>query len=120
MVIGFHGYVIVLFLQHSVELMGKTGTAQPDNYNQPYLTSADWFSGLDKVVKGIFVWGGAHEVLVDSIDEIARKLKASFPETVYVRTPGAAHVGWLSHKLIGIKGKEESTNAIESFMADRL
>jgi len=96
------------------------GTAQPDNYNQPYLASADWFSGLDKVVKGVFVWGGAHEVLVDSIDDIARKLKASFPETVYVRTPGAAHVGWLSHKLIGIKGKEESTNAIESFMADRL
>jgi acetyl esterase/lipase len=72
------------------------------------------------VVKGVFVWGGAHEVLIDSIEDMARKLKTSFPETVYVRTPGAAHVGWLSHKLIGIKGKEESTNAIESFMADRL
>jgi hypothetical protein len=40
-------------------------------------------------------------VLIDSIEDIAGKLKASFPET-------------------GYKGKEESTNAIESFMAGRL
>ena len=72
------------------------------------------------MVKGVFVWGGGHEVLIDSIEDIAGKLKTSFPETVYVRTPGAAHVGWLVHKIIGMKGKEESANAIESFMADRL
>jgi acetyl esterase/lipase len=75
---------------------------------------------LDKVVGGIIVWGGEQEVLIDSIDAIARKLKDSFSSTEYVRTQGGAHVGWLSHKLIGIKGKEESTQAIESWMAARL
>jgi hypothetical protein len=70
--------------------------------------------------KGIIVWGGEQEVLIDSIDAIARRLKDSFPKTEYVRSQEGAHVGWLSHKLIGIAGKEESTQAIESWMAARL
>ncbi|KAM0720339.1 hypothetical protein Q7P37_004475 [Cladosporium fusiforme] len=96
------------------------GSASYDSYNQPLLAPEDWFSGLDKVVKGIIVWGGGQEVLIDSIDAIAQKLKASFSQTEYIRTPAGAHVGWLPHKLIGIKGKEESTEAIESWMAARL
>jgi predicted alpha/beta-fold hydrolase len=64
--------------------------------------------------------GGAQEVLIDSIDAIARRLKDSSPSTEYVRSEGGAHVGWLSHKLIGIAGKEETTQAIETWMAARL
>lgn len=96
------------------------GSAPYDNYTQPLLAAKDWFSDLDKVVKGIIVWGGEQEVLIDSIDAIAQKLKDSFSSTEYVRSPGGAHVGWLSHKLIGVEGKEESTQAIESWMAARL
>lgn len=58
--------------------------------------------------------------MIDSIDAITRRLKDSFPKTEYVRTKGGVHVGWLSHKLLGIKGKDESTQAIESWMAARL
>jgi acetyl esterase/lipase len=84
------------------------------------LSPKEWFSDLDKTVKGIIVWGGEQEVLIDSIDAIAQRLKDSFSNTEYVRSPGGAHVGWLSHKLIGIPGKEESTQAIESWMTVRL
>ena len=96
------------------------GPASYDSYNQPLLAPKDWFAGLNKVVKGILVWGGDQEILIDSIDSISSKLKISFPELEYVRTKGGAHVGWLAHKFIGIKGKEESTEAIESWMAARL
>lgn len=96
------------------------GSAKYDSYNQFLLAPADWFSGIDKIVKGIFVWGGGQEVLIDSIDAIVKRLEASHPDTEYVRTNAAAHVGWLPHKLIGIKGKEESTEAIESWMTARL
>jgi hypothetical protein len=51
--------------------------------------------------------------LIDSIDAIAQRLKVSCPNTDYVRSQGGAHVGWLSHKLLMISGKEESTRAIE-------
>jgi acetyl esterase/lipase len=84
------------------------------------LSPKDWFSDLDKIVKGIIVWGGEQEVLIDSIDAIAQRLKDSSSNTEYVRSVGGAHVGWLSHKLIGIEGKEESTQAIETWMAARL
>jgi len=96
------------------------GAASFDNYNQPLLAPKDWFSGLDKLVKGVLVWGGEQEVLIDSIDAIAQRLKVSCPNTDYVRSQGGAHVGWLSHKLLMISGKEESTRAIESWMTARL
>lgn len=60
------------------------------------------------------------EVLIDSIDAIAERLKGISSKTEYVRTLGGAHVGWLSHKLIGIPGKEETTQAIETWMAAKL
>lgn len=96
------------------------GSAPYDNYTQPLLSPNDWFSDLNKVVKGIIVTGGEMEVLIDSIDAIAQRLKASPASTEYVRSLGGAHVGWLSHKLIGIPGKEETTQAIETWMAARL
>ena len=58
--------------------------------------------------------------MIDSIDAIASKLKAIYPNTEYVRSPAGAHVEWLIRKMIGIKGKDESTQAIESWMAARL
>jgi acetyl esterase/lipase len=102
------------------QLTKIAGPAPFDNYNQPVLAPADWFSGIDKLVKGILVWGGEQEVLIDSIDAIAKTLKSVSSNVEYVRSQGGAHVGWLSHKLLMISGKEESTQAIESWMAARL
>jgi hypothetical protein len=62
------------------------GSAPFDNYNQPLLVPEDWFSGLDKLVKGVLVWGGEREVLIDSIDAIAQRLKVNCSDTDYVRS----------------------------------
>lgn len=97
--------------------MKSLGSAPYDNYTQPLLAPADWFSGLGEIVKDIIIWGGEQEVLIDSIDAISRRLKDSHPRTEYVRSQDGAHVGWLANKLIGVTGKDESTQAIERFMA---
>ena len=127
MVNRLHRYAVsIVFLPIDVVVDRRTlliklsGSAPFDNYNHPLLAPADWFSGLDKLVKGVLVWGGQQEILIDSIDAIAQTLKASCPNTEYVRSQGGAHVGWLSHKLLMISGKEQSTQAIESWIAARL
>jgi hypothetical protein len=127
MVDRFSGYVsfmtfwpIDVVVDRRARLTKLSGSAPFDNYNQPLLAPEDWFSGLDKLVKGVLIWGGEQEVLIDSIDAIAQRLKVSCSNTDYVRSQGGAHVGWLSHKLLMISGKEESTKAIESWMAARL
>jgi hypothetical protein len=121
------GYVSLLMfwpvdvvVDRRTRLTKLPGSAPFDNYNQPLLTPEDWFSGLDKLVEGVLVWGGEQEILIDSIDAIAQRLKVSCSNIDYVRSQGGAHVGWLSHKLLMISGKEESTQAIESWMAARL
>jgi hypothetical protein len=121
------GYVLLLMfwpadavVARQTRLTKLPGSAPFDNYNQPLLALEDWFSGLDKLVKGVLIWGGEQEVLIDSINAIAQRLKVSCPNTDYVRSQGGAHVGWLSHKLLMISGKEESTRAIESWMTARL
>jgi hypothetical protein len=127
MVYRLSGYVSLLtfwpidvMADRRTRLTKLPGSAPFDNYNQPLLAPEHWFSGLDKLVKGVLVWGGEQEVLIDSIDAIAQRLEVSCPDTDYVRSQGGAHVGWLSHKLLMISGKEESTRAIESWMTARL
>lgn len=61
-----------------------TGSAPLDNYNQPVLADSSWFRGLDGLVKEVLVWGGGGEVLIDSIDDIANKLKEAHPKTEYI------------------------------------
>lgn len=103
-----------------MQLTRTLGSAPYDNYTQALLAPSDWFSNLDKIVGGIIIWGGEQEVLIDSIDALARKLKDSSSNTEYVPTQGGAHVGWLADKIYGGKDRHESTLAIENWMVARL
>lgn len=60
------------------------GNAPRDGYNQPVKAPAGWFSKLDTVVSDLFIWGGSGEVLIDSINEMAKQLKSILPKTQYV------------------------------------
>ena len=57
------------------------GGAQLDNYNQPIVADKAWFKDLESVVREILVWGGGGEVLIDSIREMAEKLKDAHQKT---------------------------------------
>lgn len=49
------------------------GSAPPDNYNQPYRAPAEWWKDLR--AEEILVVAGAHEVLVDSIRDLGRRIE---------------------------------------------
>lgn len=60
------------------------GNAEKDNYAQPAMAPADWFSKIDTVIGDLLIWGGGGEVLLDSIDATAKRMKGVFPKTKYV------------------------------------
>ncbi|TKA70168.1 hypothetical protein B0A55_05822 [Friedmanniomyces simplex] len=95
------------------------GTAKLDYYNQPADADEQWFSGLDKRVKDIFVYAGGGEILIDSIEAFVKKLKQSHPRVQYVVQPGVAHDDIILDKVLGYKKKADGTKLIESWIAQR-
>ena len=60
------------------------GDAPRDNYNQPCLADASWFSGLESVVKDVLVWGGGGEILIAGINEMVDSLNKAHSRIDYV------------------------------------
>lgn len=91
-----------------------------DNWNQPILADDAWFRDLPSVTSSILVWGGGGEVLIDSIELIASKLKKAHPRTEVVVQPGAAHEDFILDKIVGYKEKAQGTEVIERWMRANL
>ncbi|KXT10690.1 hypothetical protein AC579_5060 [Pseudocercospora musae] len=96
------------------------GSKPSDEYNEPIRADAKWFSGLDKIVKDILVWGGDSEVLIDSIQDFTKILKAAHPKVELVVEQGATHDDFLMDKLLGYSEKAEGTQLVEDWIAERL
>ncbi|KAK3673418.1 hypothetical protein LTR78_006652 [Recurvomyces mirabilis] len=93
------------------------GNAKLDNYTQAADADEKWFSGLDKVVRDVLVYGGGGEVLIDSIKLFGAKLKRAHSKAELVVLPKAAHIDMIIDKSFGYKGKAEGTQLIESWMS---
>lgn len=96
------------------------GSAPVDEYSEPVRGDIKWYSGLDRVVKDVLIWGGGGEVLIDSIEQLAKTLKAAHPKTELVVQPGAAHEDFLLDVLLEYKEKGEGTKLIESWLSERV
>ncbi|KXT03923.1 hypothetical protein AC578_9250 [Pseudocercospora eumusae] len=96
------------------------GSRPSDEYNEPILGDAKWYAGLDRVVKDVLVWGGDGEVLIDSIQDFAKTLKAAHAKVDLVVEKGAAHEDFMMEKLLGYSGTAEGTQLIESWIAERI
>jgi len=96
-----------------------TGPAELDFYNQPADADEQWFSGLDRKVKDMFVYAGGGEILIDSIELFVQKLRQAHPRFEYVVQPGVAHDDIILDKVLGYKKKAEGTKLIESWIAQR-
>ncbi|KAF2716958.1 alpha/beta-hydrolase [Polychaeton citri CBS 116435] len=96
------------------------GTSAGDSYSEPGHAPADWFSGLEKVVQDIFVWGGGGEVLIDSIDDIYTTLRNSHPRVEYVVQPNSSHEEFIIDKTLGYTHKADGTKAIEKWFLMRI
>ncbi|KAF2173052.1 hypothetical protein M409DRAFT_17002 [Zasmidium cellare ATCC 36951] len=96
------------------------GDRSADNYVEAANADASWWSGLDKVVKDVIIWGGGAERLLDGINEFANKLKSAHKNTEIVIEPGAAHDDFIADVFLGKKEKSEATKVVESWIAERI
>lgn len=53
------------------------GSAEPDEYNAPVTASAEWWGGIQGVVRDVIVTAGTEEVLFDDIKTLVNLLKVS-------------------------------------------
>lgn len=95
------------------------GDSPKDNYNQPCIADASWFSGLESVVKDILIWGGGGEVCISAIREMVVAIKGAHKTTEYVEEPGAAHEQMIVETGVGYKTKAQGTLLIEEWIAAR-
>ncbi|KAM3415344.1 hypothetical protein BST61_g8873 [Cercospora zeina] len=96
------------------------GAKPADKYSEPSLADSAWYTGLDKVVDHILVWGGEKEVLIDSIKAFATTIEKAHAQTTVVIEPGASHEDFILDRLLGYEDKAEGTKVIESWLATKL
>ena len=51
------------------------GDAEPDEWNQPFTASAEWWQALPGKVRDVLITGGTDEVMVDDIMDFAKKIE---------------------------------------------
>ena len=62
-----------------------------DGWNEPLSASGHWWQGLENVVSEVLVQGGADEILIDSIKELAKRLEAAHPKATTFVAEGEWH-----------------------------
>ena len=85
----------------------------------PDLADPSWFDGLERLAKDVLVWGGGGEILIDSINALADKLKKAHPRVEVIVQPGAAHEDFMIDTLLGYNNVE-GTKVVRSWIAQRL
>ena len=115
---GHHSlWVCILLLYHSSTSLNLVpGTATRDDYNQPSYADQSFFEGLKRVAERILVWGGSYELIIDSIEPLAKKIQQAHPQTEIVIESEAAHEGFIFDLTLGYKEKSQATKLIENWI----
>ncbi|KAF1999871.1 alpha/beta-hydrolase [Amniculicola lignicola CBS 123094] len=86
-----------------------------DFYSEPVLAPASWWEGAADVVEEVLIWGGGNEILLDGIEEFARRFEKGFGgkggKVSAIITPGAAHVEMVVEPMLGYKGDSGTGSA---------
>jgi hypothetical protein len=91
------------------------GSAKPDKHNEPILTDASWWQGVEKVVDDILVTGGKGEALIDSIRPMAKILKEAHSRTELLVSVGG-HESMIMDLTLGYKTKSVGQMGIEAWL----
>ncbi|PVI02934.1 alpha/beta-hydrolase [Periconia macrospinosa] len=99
----------------SAAFLGSTSPFAGDFYNEPVLAPAQWWEGVADVIDEVLIWAGRNEVLVDSIEEVARRFTKGFGgkggRVNTVVTEKAAHIEPILELLLGYKGDSGTGSA---------
>jgi acetyl esterase/lipase len=94
----------------STAFLGSTSPFAGDFYNEPVLAPASWWEPVADVVSEALIWGGGNEILLDGIEELARRFQKGYGgqggvvDTVI--TPNAAHIEMVLERVLGYKGEK--------------
>lgn len=91
----------------SSAFLGSDSPFAGDFYSEPVNAPASWWEGAADVVDEVLIWGGGNEVLLDGIEEFARRFEKGFAgkggKLTTVITADAAHVEMVLENILGYK-----------------
>lgn len=95
--------------------LGSDSPFAGDFYSEPVTAPASWWEGTADVIDEVLIWGGGNEVLLDGIEEFARRFTKGYGgkggRVNTVVTPKAAHIEMILELLLGYKGDSGTGSA---------
>ncbi|KAL5386829.1 hypothetical protein DPSP01_003848 [Paraphaeosphaeria sporulosa] len=99
----------------SSAFLGSDSPFAGDFYNEPVTAPASWWEATASVVGEVLVWAGGNEILLDGIEEWARRFTKGYGKqggrVNVVVTPKAAHMEPILELLLGYKGDSGTGSA---------
>lgn len=99
----------------SSAFLGSDSPFAGDFYNEPVTAPASWWEATASVVGEVLVWAGGNEILLDGIEEWARRFTKGYGKyggrVNVVITPKAAHMEPILELLLGYKGDSGTGSA---------
>ncbi|KAF2468919.1 alpha/beta hydrolase fold domain-containing protein [Lindgomyces ingoldianus] len=99
----------------SSAFLGSDSPFAGDLYNEPALAPASWWEPTADVIEEVLIWGGANEILLDGIEEFARRFQKGFGgkggKVSTIITAKAAHEEMILERLLGYKGDSGTGSA---------
>ncbi|KAF2189098.1 alpha/beta hydrolase fold domain-containing protein [Zopfia rhizophila CBS 207.26] len=99
----------------SSAFLGSDSPFAGDFYNEPVLAPAPWWEQTAEVIGEVLIWGGGNEILLDGIEEFAKRFQKGFGSkggrVSFVVTAKAAHEEMILERLMGYKGDSGTGSA---------
>ncbi|KAF2743583.1 alpha/beta-hydrolase [Sporormia fimetaria CBS 119925] len=110
----------------SSAFLGSDSPFAGDFYSEPVLAPAWWWEKTVDVVDEVLIWGGENEVLIDGIQEFAKRFEKGFAgkggKLTTIVSPKAAHVEMIVESLLGYPGDSGtgSREAVKGWLKAKL
>jgi acetyl esterase/lipase len=92
----------------STAFLGSSSPYAGDFYSEPVTAPASWWEATADVIDEVLIWGGGNEILLDGIEEFARRFEKGFGSkggrVNTVITEQAAHIEMIAERILGYKG----------------
>ncbi|ORY15269.1 alpha/beta hydrolase fold domain-containing protein [Clohesyomyces aquaticus] len=99
----------------SSAFLGSDSPFAGDFYSEPALAPPSWWEPTADVIEEVLVWGGGNEILIDGIEEFAKRFQKGFGakggRLSTIITAKAAHEEMILERLLGYKGDSGTGSA---------
>lgn len=108
----------------SAAFLNSSSPFAGDFYSEPCTAPPSWWEATAGVVGEVLIWGGSYEILLDGIEEFARRFEKGYGgsggKVTTVITDKAAHEEMIIERMLGYKQKSESARAVEDWVKAKL